>query len=255
MRSGEKASMLNMSKHWKRLRAWWDSPLGMAFLKSEEGEVKKMLAQLFGYHLLVLGEPVFLQCVQDSAIMHRVAIHPFASFSETCSTLRSRHDKLPIISDGVDLIYLAQCLPFIKNPHEVLRETFRVLIPEGHVIISNFNPWSVWGLWRWCVHYIKRVPWDGHFISVTRLNDWLALLGFDILEVKRYFFRPPISHPVILQRLAWLEKVGRWCWPFFGGGYVLLAQKRVMTLTPIRPFFATDRTVLVPSGIEVVRSE
>lgn len=247
--------MLNISKYQKGLSAWWGSPLGMAFLASETEEVKKMLPQLFGYHLLVLGEPVFLQCVRDSAITHRVAIHPYASFSEIYSTVRSRHDKLAIISDGVDLIYLAQCLAFIKNPHEVLREVFRVLLSGGHVIISNFNPWSVWGLWRWCMHYIRRVPWDGHFISVARLKDWLALLGFDVLEVRRYFFRPPTSHPVILQRLKCLEKIGRWCWPFFGGGYVLLAQKQVTTLTPVRPAFATTSTVVMPRGVRVVQSE
>jgi SAM-dependent methyltransferase len=249
--------MLNISKHWKSLRTWWGSPLGQAFLESEEGYVKQMLSQLFGYHLLVLGEPVFLRCVKDSPITHRVVIHPYTStsLSQTSSTLTSRHDKLPIIAEGVDLIYLAHSLAFIKNPHEVLREVFRVLIAEGHVIISNFNPWSLWGLWRWLVHYIRRVPWDGHFVSLTRLKDWLALLGFDVLEVRRYFFRPPISHPILLQRLSWLETCGRWCWPFFGGGYVLLARKRVMTLTPIRPSFEIQPKILASIGIEPAPSE
>lgn len=247
--------MLNMSKKWKKLRAWWHSPLGEAFLKSEEAAVKKMLPQLFGYHLLVMGDPVFSAAIQDSAILHRVFISPHISTSETHSILTARHDKLPIIADGVDLVYLAHSLEFIKNPHEVLREVFRVLIPEGHVIIANFNPWSLWGLWRWLVHYIKRVPWDGHFISVTRLKDWLALLGFDVLQVKTHFFRPPISHPTLLQRLVWLEKLGRWFWPIFGGGYVLLVQKRTLTLTPIRPAFEIRRKLLVPSGVEPARSE
>lgn len=254
-RNQEEASMLNFSNHWKNLRAWWGTPLGQAFLKSEEGEVKKILPQLFGYHLLVLGEPVFIQCVQDSPILHRVLICPYTIASEINPVLTSRHDKLPILSDGVDLVYLAHSLEFIKNPHEVLREVFRILIAEGHVIISNFNPWSVWGLWRWCVRFIKRAPWDNHFISIARLKDWLALLGFDVLQVNTYFFRPPVSHPGILQRLEWLEKLGRWFWPFFGGGYVLLAQKRITTLTPIRPSFETRRKLLVPSGIEPARSE
>ena len=251
----EKASMLNITKSWKSLGAWWGSSLGLAFLNAEKAAVKKMLPPLFGYHLLVFGDPVFLDCVENSPIKHRVLIHPAASFSEIYPHLRSRYDKLAIISDGVDLIYLAQCLSFIKNPHEVLAEAFRVLIPEGHLIISNFNPWSLWGLWRWCVHYIKRVPWDGHFISLTCLKEGLLRLGFDVLEVRQYFFRPPISHPRILQRLAWLEKCGRWCWPFFGGGYVLLAQKRVMTLTSIRPSFVRNPRGLLPNGIEVVGSE
>lgn len=247
--------MLNVLKRSKSLRAWWESPLGQAFLSSEKTQVKKMLPQLFGYHLLVLGEPVFIQCVQDSPMTHRVWIHPYTSVSEGGSALISRHDKLSIISDGVDLVYLAHSLESIKNPHEVLREVFRVLIAEGHVIISNFNPWSLWGLWRWCVRFIKRAPWDNHFISVARLKDWLALLGFDVLQVNTYFFRPPVSHPGVLHHLDWLETLGRWFWPIFGGGYVLLAQKRVTILTPIRPSFETRRKLLVPSGVEPARSE
>lgn len=247
--------MLNIEKRSKNLLAWWHSPLGQAFLRSEETEVNKMLPQLFGYHLLVLGEPVLIQCVQNSPITHRVWIHSYTNMSEGSSALTSRHDKLPILSDGVDLVYLAHSLEFIKNPHEVLREVFRVLIAEGHVIISNFNPWSVWGLWRWCVRFIKRAPWDNHFISVARLKDWLALLGFDVLQVNTYFFRPPVSHPGVLHHLKWLEKLGRWFWPFFGGGYVLLAQKRIITLTPIRPSFESRRKLLVPSGVEPARSE
>jgi SAM-dependent methyltransferase len=245
--------MLNLKKSSKNLRIWWDSALGQAFLKSESVAVKKMLPQLFGYHLLVLGEPVFVECVAESPIRHRVWVHPYLGASKISNTLTARHDKLPILSEGVDVVYLAHGLESINNPHEVLRETFRVLTAEGHVIISHFNPWSLWGLWRWCVRFIKRAPWDNHLISVSRLKDWLALLGFDVLGVKTYFFRPPVSHAGTLAHLSGLEKIGRWCWPFLGAGYVVLAKKRILTLTPIRPLFKTRQKLLLPTGIEPAR--
>lgn len=247
--------MKNSSTRWKKLHDWWTSPLGQSLITAEGIVLKKTMSTLFGYHLLFLGESSFVACVAESPISHRVWIHSDKIFKNECSALTSRHDKLPIISDGIDVVYLAHCLEFIKNPHEVLRETFRVLIPEGHVIISTFNPWSLWGLWRYLVRFIKRVPWDGRFISVARLKDWLALLGFDVLEVCPYFFRPPITHPGILKRLEWLEKLGRWCWPFLAGGYVLVARKRIITLTPIRPQFQTKESILVTGMAEPVRSE
>ena len=123
------------------------------------------------------------------------------------------------------------------------------------MIITHFNPWSIWGLWRLLTRYLKRAPWDGHFITVSRLNDWLALLGFDIVHVRPFFFRPPIAHPGLLQRLKWLEKVGVWCWPFWSGGYVTLARKRIITLTPIRPIFKTEREIVVDGVIEPVSTE
>jgi hypothetical protein len=40
------------------------------------------------------------------------------------------------------------CLEFHDDPHQILREVERVLIPEGEVIITGFNPLSLWGLRR-----------------------------------------------------------------------------------------------------------
>ncbi len=250
-----KDSCMKISSRFKKYRAWWKTPLGNAYILSENQAVKKVLPTLFGYHLLVLGESNFVECVIESPIHHRIWISRDARALSECSSVTSRHDKLPIISDGIDLVYLAHCLEFIKNPHEVLRETFRVLIPEGHVIISNFNPWSIWGVWRLLVRFIKRAPWDGKFISVGRLRDWLALLGFDVVAITPHFYRPPILHPGLLRRLMWLEKFGQWCWPWLGGGYVLLARKRVITLTPIRPSFEMKRKLLVSGIVEPARSE
>src|SRR5205823_3662158 len=101
------------------------------------------------------------------------------------SPLSVRFDKLSIANDSVDVVYLAHCLERIANPHEVLREVFRILLPEGHVIITGINPWSFWGFTRFLLRYIYPLPWDGHFISVMRLSDWLTLLGFEIILIKK----------------------------------------------------------------------
>lgn len=137
----------------------------------------------------------------------------------------------------------------------MLREVFRVLIPEGHTIISAFNPWSVWGLWRWCARLIRRSPWDGHFISAHRLTDWLVLLGFDVVQEIPYFFRPPINSPGGLQKLQVLEKIGRWLWPIFSGGYMIVARKRLITLTLIRPVFKEKTEEVASSVVEPVVAE
>lgn len=247
--------MLDFSLHWEETHKWWYTPLGQAFLDAESQELKKVIATLFGYHLLLLGEEAFIGSLAESPILHRVWTHPKANQFAIQNGLTSRHDKLPVASDSIDAAYLAHCLESINNPHEVLREIFRVLIPEGHVVISGFNPWSWWGFWRYIRRLIKRAPWDGYFISVARLKDWLALLGFDVIQVSTYFFSPPFSHPQILRYLKWMEKLGRYCWPFFGGGYLLLARKRVLTLTPIKPSFETKPKLAVQGIVEPVRSE
>ncbi len=229
---------------------WWKTPLGAAFLTSEAIQVQKRVGTVFGYHLLVLGESEFSSVVAESPILHQVWIHPDKVHSSDAA-IQSRYDKLPIAPDSVDLVYLAHCLEFMQNPHEVLREVYRILRPEGCVIIGHFNPWSSWGLWRYLVRYIKPSLWDGDFISLSRLKDWLSLLGFDLEETHAHFFRPPIAKSKLLQRLAWLEKVGRFCFPFWGAGYVVVARKRLMILTPIRPVFKTEK-LKKEGGVEPV---
>jgi hypothetical protein len=131
-----------------------------------------------------------------------------------------------------------------------LRESFRVLIPEGHAVISGFNPWGMWGLWRLFAQFGKNWPWKGHFISVTRLKDWLALLGFDVVSVQFYFFRPPLKVSSVLDRLKWLEPLGNFLWPFLGASYVVLAKKRVIPLTPIRAQWAKKEKLVVEGLVE-----
>lgn len=247
--------MLNFSEHWENWHQWCSTPLGQAFLKSEGEEIKKTITTLFGYHFLLLGEESLIQSLLESPIIHRVWLDTKITLREDCSPLCSRYDKLPIISDGIDVVYLAHCLEFISNPHEVLRETFRILIPEGHVMITGFNPWSLWGIWRFVLRLFKRAPWDGRFISISRMKDWLALLGFDVIQINCYFFNPPFKNLNLLSRLKWLEKLGGYCWPLFGGGYLLLARKRVIALTPIKPAFKTESKLAVQGIIEPVRAE
>lgn len=236
--------------YWKSFRAWLKEPLGQTFLKAEAKELQSMVNTLYGYHLLLLGDVAFGNSVKSCPILHRVWIHPHVEESAEFSPLASRQDKLPVLSDEVELVYLAHALEFLKNPHEALREAYRVLKPEGHVVISCFNPWSIWGVWRSLLHFIKRVPWDGRFISLYRLKDWLALLGFDVIETRRCFFRPPVKQESWLKNLAFLETIGAWCWPIWGANYIILAKKRVMTLTPVRRSFKLKRRELQPGLIE-----
>jgi SAM-dependent methyltransferase len=248
--------MLHFSeKQWQAFRNWLSTPLGQTFLDTEAATVAQLIQTLFGYHLMLMGEPQFVQSILKSPIYHRVWIHPYLNSSQitkhqdatqdqNISPLSVRFDKLSIANDSVDVIYLAHCLERIANPHEVLREVYRSLLPEGHVIITGMNPWSLWGGMRFFLRYIKRLPWDGHFISVMRLSDWLSLLGFEMVCVKKYFFRPPIPHIKLLQRLKFLETIGKWFWPFWGAGYIVMARKRIITITRIRPQWQTEKSVL-----------
>jgi hypothetical protein len=70
------------------------------------------------------------------------------------------------------------------------------------------------------------------------------LLGFDALASNNLGFRPPIQHMGLQRRLEFLERAGVRYLPYFGGIHVVLAQKKVAILTPIKPRWRSRKSLL-----------
>ncbi|MCU7947223.1 MAG: class I SAM-dependent methyltransferase, partial [Candidatus Thiodiazotropha sp. (ex Cardiolucina cf. quadrata)] len=75
------------------------------------------------------------------------------------------------------------------------------------------------------------------------------LLGFELEEVVYLNYRPPLTSYPVMQKLAFMEKLGKRIYPIFGGVYVILAVKREVTLTPIRPKWRVKKRVM-PTAAE-----
>jgi SAM-dependent methyltransferase len=227
-----------------RLRDWYASNLGQWLQESERDELDVILPNLFGYHLLQIGCLNDKDILGSSRVLHRVVVDVDADKVTGIFGLYGRPDALPIESDSVDVVLLPHTLEFEHDPHQVLREVERVLVPEGHVVILGFNPWSIWGIW-WTIRLRRgKPPWCGRFRSNMRIKDWLALLGFDTVMSQGYFFRPPFHHAGIMRRLSFMERFGKRWWSIFGGAYVLVGKKRVATFTPIKPRWRPRRSMI-----------
>ena len=234
------------------MREWFDSVAGAALLRNERELCSDILSNLFGYHLVQLGRVANTDMLEASRIKHRMRLVDRADETggADISNWCGRSDQLALASDSIDVLLLPHTLEYEANPHQILREVERSLIPEGHVVIAGFNPWSLWGVVRLFLGWRGKTPWCGHFYTTTRIKDWLALLGFDTVLVRYHTFVPPLHHAGILQKLAPLEAWGAGWWPILGGAYILVAKKRVTTLTPIRPRWRPRRSMLGSSLAE-----
>ncbi len=218
------------------LRSWFSTPPGRELLALEQACLEHLLSECFGYYLLQVGcLGLQMDPLRMSRIKSQVVLVPKEEDAYSAQCVVGDPQYLPVASDSIDTVLLSHTLDFSRNPHQLLREVGRVLIPEGHVVIVGFNPWSLWGLWRLLRMRSRQVPWCGHFISSWRVHDWLSLLGFEIKAEEGVMFRPPLRHEGMLQRLGFLERLGRRLWPPLSGVYVILAVKRVSRLTPIKP--------------------
>ena len=113
-------------------------------------------------------------------------------------------------------------------------EAERVLVPDGHLVLSCFNPMSLWGAWH-SFGGRDAYPWRGRFIHLLRLKDWLSLLGFELAGGAMGCYAPPCTSQKWLDRWRFMDAAGDRWWPFSGAVSFLHAVKRVHGMRLIVP--------------------
>jgi SAM-dependent methyltransferase len=207
---------------------WFATPLGQYLLSREQIYFDRTVADIFGYNAFQLGLPEF-NLLRASRITFQLRVAP-----DGPAGLSADFRDLPIASNSADLVLLPHVLEFNDNPHQILREVARVLLPEAQVVIACFNPWSLWGF-RHLFHRDGHFPWRGRFINLRRLKDWCALLGLEISAGQMGCYVPPCKTEKWLKRFSFMEVAGDRWWPIAGGVYFLQAIKRVRGLRLIMP--------------------
>jgi len=211
-----------------RVAEWFETPLGGYLVEREQRYFDNAVADIFGYNALQVGLPE-IDLLRASRIPLRLRVGPDGPVD-----MRADFRDLPIASNSADLVLLPHVLEFAEHPHQILREAARVLMPEAHVVISGFNPFSLWG-WRRAVHRGAHFPWRGRFITLMRVKDWLALLGFEVIGGQMACYAPPSRQQKWLERFTFMEAAGERWWPIAGGVYFLQAVKRVRGARLIMP--------------------
>ena len=217
----------------------WLQGLGPAtarhLLDWEQAHADGLLADVFGYHALQLGCPA-LHSLRANRMPHRwVAGHeceasPAAWAAEGSPSLWMDSRAWPWPPESLDLVVLPHTLEQSDDPHACLREVERCLIPEGQILITGLNPWSLWG-WQQKRFLRQQGPGQGavsgELIGHARLCDWLRLLGFEV-QISRFGgWAPAVQSERWRKRWAWLDHLGKRWWPILGGAYLIVATKRV----------------------------
>lgn len=230
------------------LADWLETPLGAYLLAKEQAFLDAATPDLFGFHALQLGLPQ-VDLLRESRIMHRFRVDASGPAS-----LLARGHELPIATHSIDLIVLPHVLEFSPEPHAVLREVDRVLMPEGRLIILGFNPWSLWGVRSAVGPGRDDTPWNGRFVSLLRVKDWLSLLGFEVSAGRLACYVPPVRSEKWLARFAFLEPAGQRWWSVGGAVYMLEAIKRVAGVRVIHPAWQEARSREKPLAVAARRA-
>ena len=169
-----------------RLADWFATPLGRYLLAREQAWFDRTVADIFGFQAIQVGLPECPFLAQS-----RVAAHWTV---DLCPPAQILADPLwlPFPENSLDLIVLPHALEFTSDPHQLLREAYRAMRSEGQIVIAGFNPFSLFGAKRYFGRGLTP-PWNGNFIALYRLKDWLALLGFEVTGGALDCYVPPFA--------------------------------------------------------------
>jgi SAM-dependent methyltransferase len=223
---------------------WFSSPLGQRVLSEEQKIVDELLPEMFGYHLMQLGvlpnKPLF----SSSATGHQFMIEPLIeqlpeplkdvtkSVSENMgSSVNAHFEQLPIDADVIDVAIVHHALDFSTHPHQLLREVTRTLIPNGHIVLMGFNPFSLLGVGHTIARLLSRsYIYRRQRLPVSRLKDWFEVLGLELVYSRQGYHGLPLNRHYSDR----LNRIVKWVLPFWGGVYVLVLRKNITPMTMIQ---------------------
>ena len=129
------------------LERWFATPVGKQLLKEERQLLAQSLEGAFGHALLELSIGPALELDPPEGIRRYYTMGVAAQWQQGKPLdAVSNFVELPVASDSQDAVVLHHVLEFVDNPHNMLREVERILVPHGRLVIAGFNPFSLLGL-------------------------------------------------------------------------------------------------------------
>jgi SAM-dependent methyltransferase len=131
---------------------------------------------------------------------------------------------LPLTDSAIDMALVVHGLELAENLNAMLAEVWRVLAPQGHLVVVVPNRRGMWAR-------RDTTPFGhGRPFSRGQLERLLTEAGFELVNVMPALFMPPVQRRLFLHSAMMWERAGLALWQGFSGLIVAEAVKRVHAL-------------------------
>ncbi|WP_295557935.1 methyltransferase domain-containing protein [uncultured Hyphomicrobium sp.] len=228
------------------LRDFYATPLGQIARRLLARRIRAQWGGAAGETIVSLGfGPPFIGAYRGEA-KHIGAFMPasqgaliWPSEARILSTL-VEEDQLPLRDNSVDRLLVVHCLEVTEHVTALLRELWRVLRPEGRLLIVVPNRRGIWA-------HVDTTPFGyGSPYSRSQLESLLAQCLFTPVTFSTALHLPPFDRGILVRSATAWERVGARLSPGLGG--VLIVEARKETMAPIKGKTARAKAlrVLVP---------
>ena len=213
------------------LRDFYATPLGAITRRILADKLRARWPSVHGEMIAALGfAPPYLSAYRGEA-SHLVALMPetqgalvWPSESAVLSAL-VEEEQLPLRDNSLDRLMIMHGLEVTERASVFLREAWRVLKPEGRLLITVPNRRGLWA-------HVETTPFgQGQPYSRSQLETLLRQSLFSPIDCSTALHVPPFDRRFLERSaMAW-ERIGSKLWPALGG--VLIVEARKETVAPI----------------------
>jgi SAM-dependent methyltransferase len=144
-----------------------------------------------------------------------------------CASLQCEEDALPFGDALFDRVLIVHGLERAEALRPLLRQIWRVLAPEGKLLVAAPNRASLWA-------QVETTPFgQGRPFSRRELDRLLREAMFEPQGWQRALYAPPFATRLLARDGRGWEKVGALLFPALGGMHVVEASKSIYAMTPL----------------------
>ncbi|WP_099865701.1 class I SAM-dependent methyltransferase [Pararhizobium haloflavum] len=238
------------------LRQFYHSPLGLAASQAIAMALTGMWVSVGNERLLGLGYALpyldRFRADTERTLAFMAAGQGAVNWpiGEPSATALVFDEELPLPDASLDRILMVHSLEFAENPQETLKEMWRVLAPNGRLVIVVPNRRGLWARF-------DNTPFGaGRPYSRGQVTRLLRETNFTPGPVSEALFFPPSRRKSMMRMRMAIERLGRRLWPVFSGVIVIEAQKRLYQGLPVtaRASRRVFVPVLAPQGVRAGRA-
>lgn len=134
-------------------------------------------------------------------------------------------DQLPLPDSAADRLLIVHSLENSEHLHSMLREVWRVLAPQGRVLLVVPNRRGIWARF-------DTTPFGhGRPYSRGQITRLLREAMFTPLDWTQALYMPPLNLNILLRSAVAWERLGALLWPAFSGVLIVEATKQIYAST------------------------